>query len=94
MERNRNHKKINTTYILGSLHFCGRCGAYSGGRIGLLADPCKGKPFTEHLKRSKVRLLVGLHPVTSAHLGDPLPFLPGSGKQIEDPLGVVLVELG
>lgn len=86
----------HTVWTLGSLHFCGRCGAYSGGRIGLLADLGGGKPWSEHLKRSRARLLGGLHPVSSRHLGDPFPFLPcfGAGSEVEDPLSALLVELG
>ena len=54
-------------------------------------DSCPGKPTTTHLERSKARLLAGLHPVSLAPLGSPLPDFPVSDGH--DPLGRSLEEL-
>ena len=72
-----------------------RCGAYSGGRIGLLAVQCPGKPDTVHLQRARPWLLAGLHPVSGARLGSPAPFFPSGAASgaAEDPEAALLQEL-
>ena len=83
-------------WLLGHLHFCVRCGAYSGGRVGLLLQTCKGYPSTEHLKRAKTKLLLGVHPASGLYLGESLPILPGFTEvgTVSDTATALAAELG
>ena len=51
--------------------FCSKCGAYSSGSVRLLGKRCDGKP-TSQRKTIRDRLLLGMHPKSRHHLGDPV----------------------
>ena len=78
-------------WVLEHIQFCVLCGSYSIGRLGKLMVACPGKPTTDHLVRSRSRLLSGVHPVSQAPLGSPVPDFPVSKGH--DPLGGLLEDL-
>ena len=57
------------------LIFCGRCGAYSVGRVNHLYNLCPGAPWSATARNAKNRLHEGLHPVSGVFLGVPVPLV-------------------
>ena len=82
-------------WTLAHVHFCARCGTYSGGRIGLLAQRCPGFPNTTHLARAKPRLLQGIHPSSGDRLGEAAPIFPTFSLpgDVSDPEALLELEL-
>ena len=89
------YKLGHRIWFLEGLHFCVRCGAYSGGRIGRLAEQCPGWPATAHLQKAKPKLLLGVHPTGGQFLGIPQPVIPSfaPGGAVADPAAVLAAEL-